>query len=279
MEQIITPNPNISCIPGECKVYVEGTYNVIASGKYPTALSNWYGNPHAHPGELPPDGLKVPMFFTVKEADGTMNSAGHVAESDGSGGIYSSSSSTSHTPIHHPSMAAMQDYWAHGTMLTYLGWTENIEDTLVVKENNMAIIEDNQDWRLRVARSFQTIRGDSHPMSEGEFQEYIGQDFSILIYALQDDPEADANVQAADLGREAQTQNWQQQITDLTAANEALKTVPVTPPEVAPEPVAPPVVSITTTPVTPVLAPVIHATAPKPNWLSVIGKFLKGFFG
>jgi hypothetical protein len=49
--------------------------------------------------------------------------------------IYSSSSPTSHTPVHHPNLAAMQAYW-HGT-LGYLGWTETLEEVVIIKEETM----------------------------------------------------------------------------------------------------------------------------------------------
>lgn len=77
----------------------------------------------------------------------------------------------------------------------------------------MATIQNNDDWRARCRRSFLNIRG--RDMAEVEFQNYVGQDFLTLVEALEDNAEADANINYANLGRQVTSENWGQQIADL----------------------------------------------------------------
>ncbi|MEC5150860.1 hypothetical protein [Cryobacterium sp. GrIS_2_6] len=77
----------------------------------------------------------------------------------------------------------------------------------------MAIIQDADNYRARANKSFQMIRGRS--MGDGEFEPWIGKDFLSLVEALEDNPEADAQVDFANWGRTAKNDNWQGQITDL----------------------------------------------------------------
>jgi hypothetical protein len=268
MEQIITPNPNIACTPGLCLVYEREVFNVAATGKYPTAISNWNNGQGNHPNEAMPSGVGVPIFFTVAG-----NSAGHVAHSVGDGSIYSSSSPTSHTPIHHANLAAMQQYWANGSMLTYLGWKESIEDTLVVKESNMATPE---QITATINYLHEGYFGVSAPADVVESWtglltlDYINGEQTILEYC-NTNPDALKNKQQDVISLTQQITDLlatkatdETTITDLNAQIEALKAV--IPPEAPTEPVAPTEPTVTSISVTNTPAPVIHATAPKqPN--------------
>lgn len=80
---------------------------------------------------------------------------------------------------------------------------------------NVAIIQNADNWKFRANKSFVSIRG--REMGDAEFTPWVGQDFLHLVEALEDNTEADANVAAANLGRQAQSQNWQQEMTDLQA--------------------------------------------------------------
>lgn len=271
MEQLITPSPNIACTPGWCKVYVEATFTIPASGNYPTAISNWNGSQTKHQDQNWP-GLWFPIWFTVNG-----NADGHVALHAPDHSIYSSSSPTSHTPVHHSSLAAMQQYWNKGLLLNYLGWTEDIEYIKVIGDN-MAIIEDADNWRGRAQASFQAIRG--RDMGAGEFEPFIGQDFLHLIEALEDDSEASQWHQYGVDGRAADAANWPTQVSDLQTqltdeqAKTAEKDTTITNLNAQIEAlkgnslVSPPVV-----------VPVVHATPTQTpsNWTWLLN-LLKGFF-
>lgn len=137
-DQLVTPTPNISCTPGECLVYVQRTFSI--SAKYPTAIAAWNASTNKHQDQNWP-ALWFPVWFSVNG-----NPAGHVALHAPDHSIYSSSSPTSNTPVHHSSLAAMQQYWVKGTLLKYLGWTEDVEGTLVIKGEDMYQGKSAQDW-------------------------------------------------------------------------------------------------------------------------------------
>ena len=132
--QIITPNPNVSCTPGECLVYVQDTFGV--GPKYLTAISAWQASTHQHPDQNFPDNIWLPVWFTVSD-----NPDGHVALRQPDGSIWSASSPTDTTPVHHASLADIESYY-NGT-LTYLGWTEDVEDTLVMDDTGSALQDSN----------------------------------------------------------------------------------------------------------------------------------------
>jgi len=78
----------------------------------------------------------------------------------------------------------------------------------------VAIIENADNWRGRVKRTFQTIRGRDN--SEDEFQNFVGKDTLTLIEQLEDNQEANDQIDFANLGRTAKSNNWQGQISTLT---------------------------------------------------------------
>lgn len=123
--QIITPNPNINCSPGMCLEYVRKTYNL--SAKYPTATTGWNASNHQHADKDFPEGIWLPLWFSLSD-----NPDGHVVLRQPDGSIWSASSPTATTPVHHDSIDDLQNYY--DGRLQYLGWTEDIEDVLVVEQ-------------------------------------------------------------------------------------------------------------------------------------------------
>lgn len=83
------------------------------------------------------------------------------------------------------------------------------------ESNDMAIIQDADNWRGRANKSFRMIRG--RDMDPAEFTPWIGQDFLHLIEALEDNPEADSQVHFADVGRYAINNDWENKINSLIA--------------------------------------------------------------
>lgn len=81
---------------------------------------------------------------------------------------------------------------------------------------DVAIIQNSDNWRNRCQRSFVTIRG--RDMGEQEFQNFVGQDFLHLVEALEDNPEADRNVNYAAYGHSCEDNNWQGQGQAATTA-------------------------------------------------------------
>jgi hypothetical protein len=124
--QYITPNPNIACRPGWCLEYVRKTFNLPV--KYPTADAAWEGSRFKHRDQSFP-ALWVPHWFDVKGVP-----AGHVVLRAPDGRIYSTTTPGRLTPTVHPNLAHLMKVYADaGLPLTYLGWTEDVCDYLVVK--------------------------------------------------------------------------------------------------------------------------------------------------
>lgn len=125
-EQLIKPNPNIPCTPGLCLVYVRQAFGI--GPKHPTATDGWNASNYKHIGKNFPDGMWVPMWFSLSD-----NSAGHVALRQPDGSIWSASSATAKTPVHHPDLKHLEGYY--GGRLKYLGWTEDLENVRIVDVN------------------------------------------------------------------------------------------------------------------------------------------------
>ena len=122
--QLITPNPNITCTPGLCLVYVRETFGI--GPKYPSAIAGWNASAYKHTDQQFPANASVPIWFTLSD-----NEFGHVALHQPDGSVWSSSSPTSTTPVHHPSLSDLLSYY--GGRLSYLGWTEDVEGVRVVE--------------------------------------------------------------------------------------------------------------------------------------------------
>lgn len=124
--QLLTPNPNIPCKPGWCLQYVREAFG-IKPGVYPSATAGWANAKYKHPGELPPLGVWTPAWFYMKDEP-----LGHVVVHAPDGSVYSTSDPST-VPHHHPSLDDLMAYYAYwGLPLTYLGWTEDIENVTVI---------------------------------------------------------------------------------------------------------------------------------------------------
>ncbi|ATW59947.1 hypothetical protein SEA_WALTZ_70 [Arthrobacter phage Waltz] len=140
MDQLVTPNPNIPCTPGYCLQYTREAFG-IPKGVYPSATSGWANAKYRHPGELPPSGVWTPLWFSM-----TKEPLGHVVVGAPDGSVYSTSDPSS-TPHHHPSLADLMGYYAYwGLPLTYLGWSEDVENVRVVQPT--ATYTDDQKFLL-----------------------------------------------------------------------------------------------------------------------------------
>lgn len=130
--QLIAPTPNIPCTPGWCLQYVRQAFGgmPVTQG---AAVDDWLASATKHQDKNFPDGVCVPVFFTIEAIP-----AGHIAIRMSDGTVYSSSDN-SPTPHHHPSLDDLMNYYAYYNLpLTYLGWTEDVEGVPVIQEDDMA---------------------------------------------------------------------------------------------------------------------------------------------
>lgn len=131
----------IPYVGGWCEGFVEGSWgqatlpavnNQITYGKYASAIAKWNANPGNgnHPGELPPEGVTVPVYFSLGST-----SFGHTADSLSDGMVASSTQGGFHTQGYiHPNLQNLIDVYAkYNKGCTYLGWSEYVGDVQVVE--------------------------------------------------------------------------------------------------------------------------------------------------
>jgi len=125
--QLITPTPVIPSTPGWCLMYVREAYGVTRL-RYPTAKASWDGSQTKHMDKDFPAGVAVPLYFAMEGVP-----AGHVVLRLADGTIYSTTEAKADRPTRHPNLDHLMGVYARaGLPLTYLGWTEDIEDTPVI---------------------------------------------------------------------------------------------------------------------------------------------------
>lgn len=127
MIQLVTPNPNIPCIPGWCLQYVRQAFG--APVVEPTATAGWNNAKFKHRDWNFPAGMWVPVWFEL-----ATEPAGHVALLAPNGAVYSTTSPFSNLPTIHPNMAHLIAAYAPYNPLTYLGWSEDISGVRVVQD-------------------------------------------------------------------------------------------------------------------------------------------------
>ena len=119
-EQLIQPNTNITWVNEECLMDVREAFGVGA--KYPSAMANWNANSAVNHAGTPPSNIAVPIFFSIPTIPD-----GHVCLWD-NGMIYTSSAQGKQI---FTSIQALINWMHEG--FVYLGWSEEIESTPVVK--------------------------------------------------------------------------------------------------------------------------------------------------
>jgi len=193
MEQVYTPNPYIPYVGGWCAGYVEGTAKqaTIPTPKNPTTSGVWNNavapvNPGEtaawaanymngnHPGELPPKGFIVPVFFSLGSTP-----AGHEALMLEDGRVASSSLEGYHTaPYIYPNLNALiADYAKYNNGCTYLGWSEYIGKQQVVRSN--MITDATKVYYLRKG-----IYAEDKPVSDTDPD--VGKDYAAVAESYLD---------------------------------------------------------------------------------------------
>lgn len=147
-QQLITPKVPWPYVGGWCQGFVEGSFgqatapkqdaqgNWYTVGPFPSAKAAWdanYGDGR-HPGEQPPKGVAVPVYFTLGSTP-----AGHVAISMPDGTVLSSTQGGWHSAgTVHPNLQDLINVYAkYNNGCTYLGWSEYAGKAQVVKGSDM----------------------------------------------------------------------------------------------------------------------------------------------
>jgi hypothetical protein len=150
--QTITPNPTVACQPGYCLKYVQDAFGL--GPVYPTATAAWNASNSKHQDRSFPPGCWLAVWFKLATVP-----AGHVALLAPDGSVWSSSDPNTNVPHQHPSLDALIQYYAKANPLTYLGWTEDVEGTLVVKQGANIVVEDTQLNFDVLSQTFKNMTG------------------------------------------------------------------------------------------------------------------------
>lgn len=143
-KQLKDANMNTPYVGGWCEGFVAGLWrqstlptlqNQTTSGTWPSAMAKWNANPGNgnHPGELPPIGKTVPVYFSLGNVPD-----GHTAASLDDGGVASSSLPGFHTsPYYYKNLnACIADYGKYNGGCTYLGWSGYVGKIQVIAWEN-----------------------------------------------------------------------------------------------------------------------------------------------
>ena len=190
--QAINPVPVIPSTPGWCLQYVREAYG-ITPGVYPTASAGWLASPTKHMDKDFPAGCAVPLWFAMEGVP-----AGHVVLRQADGSIYSTTEAGASRPTLHPNLDHLMGVYARaGLPLTYLGWTEDIENTRVIERQEqdiMATLAELEQVVRRVIRTelqLVTADGETGKNERGGLYQ-LAQDVAS-IKADVDDIEADVD--------------------------------------------------------------------------------------
>lgn len=134
--QVIDANWRIPYTGGWCLQYVRQAYGQPA--RYPDASSAWNASKSKH-YDYPPAGITVPVYFSL----GSTNQ-GHIAIRLDDLMVASSTQSGTHPKGYlHPNIKNLIDMYAkYNNGCTYLGWTEDIAGTTVVRYEPTITTED-----------------------------------------------------------------------------------------------------------------------------------------
>lgn len=130
-QQVKTPNLGITYIGGWCLSAVDEAFGT--PHLFGTATADWQSgeNGHGnHDNDLPPRGVAVPVYFSLGSTDD-----GHIAIALPDGTVASSTLTGTHQGLYiHPSLHDLVTmYGQYNKGCTYLGWSEGVAYTEVVK--------------------------------------------------------------------------------------------------------------------------------------------------
>lgn len=208
--QLIDANMNTGYQGGWCLKFVQDAFET--DHPYASATDAWYANYGGgnHPGELPPSGKTVPIYFSLgTEPDG------HVAISLDDGTVASSTLSGYHSsPFIHASMQDMINTYAkYNGNCEYLGWSEYVGTVKVIKKEDEMSREVTAD-ETTVRLEYNNALGRN--ASAEEVQSWVGSGATVetLQRGIQGSPEHYQFLLDQQLGVKARTENWEQKIKD-----------------------------------------------------------------
>ena len=125
--QVTAPDMTTVDVPGACARFQWKAFGARNGWGFGSATAAWNGQAKKHPGEWPPSGVAVPIWLSwAKDPNG------HAAISLADGRVLTSPvRGTTEGQEIYPSIQAMMN--AFGGGMTYLGWGEQMDGTVVVE--------------------------------------------------------------------------------------------------------------------------------------------------
>lgn len=165
-QQLVQPNLNATGQPGLCLAYVEDVFKTPHT--YYNATEGWEKAQFKHTDQPPPS-ISVPIWFSW-QVDG------HVAVW-ANGTIYSTTAQGVRTFV---SIPALMAYIGGG--ITYLGWSEDLENVRIVKGVTMEPWNSGDTYNLL----WQTINKQTadEAKAAGYFGDESGRDPKIAMYDI-----------------------------------------------------------------------------------------------
>lgn len=155
--QVVTPNVNVPGYSGGCLQYVDDGVN--PPNRQPTAQRSWeyaVETGVAHPNEEPPNGVWVPVYYSID--NGQWAGYGHVAwyYSDGNKTtIYDSEFGAGMRSAPYSSGAELFQYM--GWQMHYYGWSEAVDGLRIVKPKPQDKPKPQEDNKKKQKASEQMI--------------------------------------------------------------------------------------------------------------------------
>jgi hypothetical protein len=200
--QILDANWRIPYVGTWCEGYVEGCWgqatlptinNQRTSGVYGNAVSpvnpgetgKWVANPGNgnHPGELPPAGVTVPVYFSLGSTR-----AGHTAVALSDEQIACSAQPGFHEQgFIYPNLQSMiDDYAKYNNGCTYLGWSEYVGNIKVVELINQGGEEMTAITPAQVDSNYLLMEGhvadaEGHAIYDGKDYAWATEDMKTYI--------------------------------------------------------------------------------------------------
>lgn len=202
-------NWQVPYVGGWCLKYVQDAFGT--DHPYPTAIAAWnanYGGGN-HPGELPPAGKTVAVYFLLGNVP-----AGHVAISLDDGSVASSTQPGSHAEgFIHPNLQNLIDvYGKYNGGCSYIGWSEYVGTVQVVKPVIQPTPQGGDDMidQDTLNKLFNAILG-RNP-DDGAVSHYVGHFATSFVVS---DLLASGEHQQYVQNRQAQLDNLNSQVTQL----------------------------------------------------------------
>jgi len=130
MRQIVKPDTSVKALAGDCHRFAREVFGAPRVPGLDSAWKAWNAAPGRHPGELPPKGVAVPLWFSHYGTYGdppTYGNWGHVIVQLTTGAFISSPGS-GYGSERFKTIAEVERYFN----ATYMGWSEGINGVRVV---------------------------------------------------------------------------------------------------------------------------------------------------